>query len=499
MFSRKLTFFAVFAFLFCSAAVQGQTSPQVIKVDATANADAFPHFWEQAFGSGRAILTLRESYRRDLREVKQVTDFKYVRFHAIFHDEVGVYDEDRQGRPIYNFSYVDQIYDGLLDNGVRPFVEISFMPKKLAARPDYHAFWYKQIVSEPSDYAKWDALVTAFTRHLVDRYGIDEVSKWYFEVWNEPNIDFFSGIPKQEKYFELYDHTAKAVKAVDSRLRVGGPATAQAAWVGDLIDHTTKNNVPLDFVSSHIYGDEKVQNVFKGSTEQISRDDMVYRGTKKMYDEIKSSARPNLPLIVSEFNAPFKEKKSRDTIFEGPWLANTIRQCDGLTDMMSFWTFSDVFEEKGVVKEPFYGGMGLMAAGGIPKPSFQAFSLLHLLGDQRIKNDADDVLVTKRNDGTLVIALWNIVDPGTAGAAKAIRLDFEHLKSARVTTYRLDEQHGDTLAAYRQMGSPKYPSRAEVQKLREVAKLKPETQSIKGNTLTVDLPVNGLTVLEVRR
>ncbi len=96
------------------------------------------------FGSGRAILTLRDSYRRDLREVKQITDFKYVRFHAIFHDEVGIYDEDDKGQLQYNFSYVDQIYDGLLADGVRPFVELSFMPKNLAARTTMpHAFWYK--------------------------------------------------------------------------------------------------------------------------------------------------------------------------------------------------------------------------------------------------------------------------------------------------------------------------------------------------------------------
>lgn len=127
------------------------------------------------FGSGRAILSLRDSYRRDLREVKQATDFEYVRFHAIFHDEVGLYDEDAAGNPVYNFSYVDQIYDGLLANGVRPFVELSFMPKKLAAQQDVHVFWYHPIVSPPKDWSKWSDLISHFAQHLVDRYGIDEV------------------------------------------------------------------------------------------------------------------------------------------------------------------------------------------------------------------------------------------------------------------------------------------------------------------------------------
>ena len=167
---------------------------------------------------------------------------------------------------------VDQIYDGLLANGVRPFVEISFMPKALAAELDYHAFWYKPIVSPPKDYAKWDALITAFAQHLVERYGIDEVAEWYFEVWNEPNIDFWRGEPKQATYFALYDHSARALKAANARIRVGGPATAQAAWVGDLIEHTTQNHVPLDFVSTHVYGNDRVGDVF--------HDDRPWRRTR---------------------------------------------------------------------------------------------------------------------------------------------------------------------------------------------------------------------------
>ena len=143
----------------------------VIVIDATASRHPLPHFWERMFGSGRAILSLRDSYRHDLRAVKEITDFPYVRFHGIFNDEVGVYDEDSQGRPLYNFSYIDQIYDGLLASGVRPFVEVSFMPNKLAAGNHIlHPFWYKPNVSPPKDWSRWDELVAAFTQHLVDRY-----------------------------------------------------------------------------------------------------------------------------------------------------------------------------------------------------------------------------------------------------------------------------------------------------------------------------------------
>src|SRR6202046_3956233 len=216
--------------LFSSSLFSLQAQEQ-ITIDAKATTTPFPHFWEQTFGSGRAILSLRESYRNDLRTVKQATDFKAVRFHGIFNDEVGLYDPDRQTKnpglaaqaandaSVYNFSYVDQIYDGLLANGVRPFVELSFMPKKMASDPNaLHAFWYKQNVSPPKDYKIWDAMITAFGQHLIERYGIDEVARWYFEVWNEPNIDFWVGNPKQATYFELYDHTARAIKAVSPLL-----------------------------------------------------------------------------------------------------------------------------------------------------------------------------------------------------------------------------------------------------------------------------------------
>src|ERR1700735_5295950 len=173
--SRFLPFILLPAFLFPAVArAQSASAPEVIEANIDGPSHPFPHFWEQMFGSGRAILGLRDSYRSDLRDVKSATDFKYIRFHAIFHDEVGLYEEDASGNPVYNFSYVDQIYDGLLQNGARPFVELSFMPRKLAAQPIEHVFWYHPIISPPKDWDKWSALIAEFTRHLVVRYGIDE-------------------------------------------------------------------------------------------------------------------------------------------------------------------------------------------------------------------------------------------------------------------------------------------------------------------------------------
>jgi xylan 1,4-beta-xylosidase len=479
--------------------VAAETPRETIVIDAAAPATPLPHFWEHMFGSCRAILTLRDSYRQDLRTVKQVTAMQYVRFHAIFHDEVGLYDEDAQGKLVLNFSYIDQIYDGLLANGVRPFVELSFMPKKLAAREAPHAFWYKPNVAPPKDYAKWDEMITRLIEHLVARYGIAEVAQWYFEVWNEPNLDFWAGEPRQASYFELYDHTARDIKAVSPRLRVGGPATAQAAWADAFIRHCVENHVPVDFVSSHVYGNDKSEDVF-GTHETIPRDQMVCHAIKKVHDQIKSSALPDLPLFWTEFNASYmNETEVTDSSYMGPWMADTIRQCDGLVDEMSYWTFSDVFEEQGVVKRPFYGGYGLLAEDGIPKPAFNAFQLLHRLGDQRLRASSPSVLVTRRADGTLVVAAWNMAVPGALGTAKEVEFRFEHTMGSEVRVTRLDPEHGDVHKAYAAMGSPQYPTRQQIEMLREAAKLSlAETHQLKNGSLTLNLPAHGLVLLEAK-
>ncbi len=482
----------------------GQTSstqPEVLVIDSSAPAHPFPHFWEHMFGSGRASLSLRDSYRQDLRQVKQITELEYVRFHAIFLDDMGVYDEDSAGRPIYNFSYVDQSYDGLLQNGVRPFVELSFMPRKLASNKDaLHAFWYKQNVSPPKDWAKWDDLVYQFTKHLVDRYGVEEVAKWYFEVWNEPNIDFWVGEPKQATYWELYDHSVAAVKRVNSRFRVGGPATAQAAWADAFIRHCTDKHIPVDFVSTHVYGNDGSQDVF-GTNENIPRDRMVCRSVKKVHDQIKASALPQLPLIWSEFNASYKnEPEVTDSIYMGPWMADTIRQCDGLVDEMSYWSFSDVFEEQGVVKKPFYGGYGLIAAGSIPKPSFSAFKLLHQLGHERLALDSESALVTRKEDGSLVLAVWNLVAPEQTGNPRTVVLRFKNLPAGkRAFISRVDREHGDPHPAYEKMGSPVYPTQPQLQTLREaVASGAPEIREIRNGEISLSLPANGLAVIGIK-
>ena len=513
-----------------AVAQTANTVPIPLTIDAAAPTTPFPHFWEKTFGSGRAILSLRESYRTDLATVKDATDFESIRFHAIFHDEVGLYDPDRksiefaqtagktgttsQDASVYNFSYVDQIYDGLLARHVRPYVELSFMPKKMAADPNkLHPFWYHPVVSPPKSYEEWDAMIRAFTQHLVNRYGLDEVATWKFEVWNEPNLDFWGGEPKQATYFELYDHTARAVKSVSPRLQVGGPSTAQAAWVTPFLQHVKEADVPIDFVSSHVYANDTARDVF-GTDEQIPRDEMVYRSVKKVHDQIVSSPFPNLPLIFSEYNASYaNEPNVTDTDYMGPGLANTIRQCDGLVSNMAYWSFSDVFEEQGVVRTPFYGGFGLVAADNIPKPSLNVFRALHKLGTQRIHLESDSALATTGSNGRLALALWDYAPPdgigpkytmptGPAGPSKVFTLTLGHVPAnAAVEIWRVDDDHGNVIKAFNAMGRP--PGDLTQQQIAELrsagAMAAPEHTHLSRGRLELTVPAHGLAVVLVER
>ncbi|MGH8216437.1 MAG: GH39 family glycosyl hydrolase, partial [Rhodanobacteraceae bacterium] len=388
----------------------------------------------------------------------------------------------------------------------------GFMPLDLSSDPSkHHSFWYHPNVMPPKSYAEWDAMIRAFAKHLVKRYGIDEVASWYFEVWNEPNIDFWGGEPKQATYFKLYDHTARALKSVSPRLRVGGPATAQAAWVPTFLAHVHKAGVPIDFVSSHVYGDDTAQNVFH-TEEHIPRKDMVCRAVAKVHDEILASPYPKLPLVFSEYNASYANLPNvTDTVFMGPWLANTIRACAGKISMMSYWTFSDVFEEQGIVRTPFYGGFGIIAEDRIDKPAFNAFAMLHKLGDERLPLASDSALATRNADGSLVLALWNYAPPVGDGATytpgaphgspKHFEVTFQHLAApATATVWRLDTTHGNVIATFDKMGRPAFPSRTQIGQLRAAGKLADAKQvDVHDDRLAFDVPPQGLVVVEVRR
>jgi xylan 1,4-beta-xylosidase len=262
-----------------------------------------------------------------------------------------------------------------------------------------------------------------------------------------------------------------------------------------------KEHVPVDFVSTHGYADDTVEDLF-GAHEDIPMRDRVCRAVQMVHGQIRASAMPALPLLWTEWNVSnYDDLNARDNWYVGPALARDISQCDDLVKMMSWWTFDDVFEEKGVTKEPFHGGFGLIAAEMINKPSFYDFALLHELGDQRLANPADNLLVTRRKDGALMVAAWNLVDMDkvASGTPLTMRLAFKGIApGAGVSIQRVDEKHGNPMPAYRAMGSPRYPTQAQIATLNRASSLPaPEHRRLDKGVLELTLPVNGLAVIEV--
>ena len=425
------------------------------------------------FGSGRAILSLRDDYRHDLREIKRITDFEYVRFHAIFHDEVGLYDEDANGKPVYNFSYVDQIYDGLLANKVRPFVELSFMPKKLTSDPNaLHAFWYKQNVAPPKDWDKWGQLIEAFTRHLVERYGIEEVSQWYFEVWNEPNLDFWVGNPKEETYYPAL-RSSRASRQARQPAPPRRRTRHRASRLGRHLPGSLQGQKHSRRFRLHArLRQRQSRRRLRHPRKNLAQRHGLPFGEKSARPDRCFARIPKMPLIWTEYNAAYdNETAVTDSAYMGPYLANTIRECDGLADIMSYWTFSDVFEEQGVVKTPFYGGFGLLAERDIPKPSFNDFALLHRLGDTRLDAGSDSLLVTRRKDGSLVIAAWNLFLPEEAGSPKSMTFHFKGVQAATAKVTIVDKDHGSPLPHLEKARPPSLPYGRPNRALRKAAAL----------------------------
>ncbi|MBV8672817.1 MAG: glycosyl hydrolase family 39, partial [Acidobacteriaceae bacterium] len=316
--------------------------------------------------------------------------------------------------------------------------------------------------------------------------------------------------PRKKSYFDLYAHTARALKAVSPRLRVGGPASSAAYWIPDFLKYCADNHAPVDFVSTHGYADDTVEDLFgpneevrpvdlpPGFPKDIPMDERVARAIAKVRGQIQASTMPNLPLMWTEWNVQGMNE-SRDTIFVGPALANTIRQANGV-DMLSFWTFSDVFEEGGPIPKPFEGEFGLRAKGGINKPSYYAYGLLHQLGDQRIANSSSNVIVTKSADGSLAIAAWNLVDPDKQGQTHTMTLNFRGVPAeAKITLQRVDSEHGNVLPRYAAMGKPVDPTPVQVEQLnRETALPAPEPSNLKNGKLDLELTPNALVMIKVQ-
>jgi xylan 1,4-beta-xylosidase len=440
-------------------------------------------FSQLVVGAGRAAEGLRADWQRDLVLVHRECGFEYVRFHGLLQDELGVYSEDRHGKPVYNFQYIDAVYDAILNAGMRPFVEFSFMPQKLASG-DKTIFWWKGSVTPPRDYAKWDLLIRALVQHWTNRYGQDEVRRWYFEVWNEPNLKdaFWTG--DQAEYFKLYDVTVRAVKSVSPDYRAGGPATAGRAWIPEMIEHAAKTRIPLDFITTHDYG-VRGGAVDAEGTQQLFLDsslDAIIAGVREVRAQINKSAMPNLPLHYTEWSTSYSPRDPvHDAYISAAYILSRLKGIEGHADSMSYWTFTDIFEENGPVPSPFHGGFGLINFQGLRKPSFYAYEFLHRLGNEELVS-TDSESWTTRGGGGAQVLFWNYTPPKTQESNQVyfkrdlpsnrvgqVRVTISGLPPGRYTlnVYKVGYGVNDIYTDYLRMGSPSTLTREQVRTLAE--------------------------------
>ena len=481
-----------------------------IVIDAGGALKPFPSRWRQCIGSGNMSLALRKEYQDALAAVQREIGFSYIRGHGLLSDAVGVYrdrfynpPEDYGGPgPGFNFTYVDLIYDSFLEKGLRPFVELGFMPRELASGKKT-CFWWQGNVTPPEDYAEWRRMIKALVTHLLRRYGREEILQWPFEVWNEPDAPAFWSEDRAE-YFRLYRETARAVKEVDADLSVGGPATCPAgiSWITPFLEMCDAHDIPVDFVSTHSYCAHQTDYVGEYVYQTMHPVTHSLDQFRDARDRIRTSPFPELPLHITEYNSSYSARSPiHDTALNAAFLGRLLSEGSEYADSFSYWTFSDVFEENDIPRAVFHGGFGLMALHGIRKPAYHLFAFFRRLGDELLHRD-ERMIVTRRKDGTIALIAWNPVLERGTNERTQLALDLP-APGADVVVHRqrVNEEAGNAWACWRTLGRPRYPSKDQVEMLRRAAVPSLETRRLDANegrvTLDLSLTKNEVSLLEI--
>jgi xylan 1,4-beta-xylosidase len=484
------------------AIVASSTAPVIVNVDLTAAPSPLRQSWQWCVGSGHATLALRADWQAQLTQAKADLDFKYVRFHGILDDDMGTLI-CQNDQPLYSFFNIDRIFDFLLSIGMKPLVELSFMPRMLSSGGDI-VFHYQGNITPPKSIDDWSELIFRLVFHLVDRYGIDEVSQWPFECWNEPNLKaFWSG--DQAAYFALYRTTAEAIKRVDSRLQIGGPVTAGNAWLDEFSHFCEASNVPVDFLSTHYYPTDPFGAIDSDTITQLEHSPHGVMRERAL--EARSIA-GKLPLYYTEWSI---SSNPRDPFHDGSFAAafalRIAMSVDAVVDGYSYWTFSDIFEENYFPSVPFHGGFGMMNLYGIPKPIYRAFQMIKNLGSSQIVVPITHATIAAWISGdtdklTSYAVLINQALPRHPVIAEHIRLC---LKGAQgkvpraVIIHRIDADHTNPERAWHEMGAQEYLSPAQVATLMAASQPVAEslTFTVVDGTINIDMTLAPQSVNQV--
>jgi xylan 1,4-beta-xylosidase len=458
-----------------------------------------PHVWEHTVGSCHAPLALRADWQQQLRRCHDELGFQYVRFHGLLSDDVGTLVRYHD-QLLYSFFNADRIVDFLRSIGMRPFVELSFMPRALASG-DATIFSYRGNITPPADYRQWAELMRRLARHWVERYGVDEVRRWYFEVWNEPNLSaFWAGT--QAQYFELYRHTALAIKSVDSSLRVGGPATAANAWLPELLEFCQRHKLPIDFLSTHHYPNDPLWSEAQDTESELAGGQ---RGILREWTREARRQAGDRPLLYTEWNTSSNPRYPRqDEPYAAAFAAKSALEASEFVDAYAFWTFTDIFEENYFPSLPFHGGFGLLTLHGIAKPVYRAFELLHRLGEERLPVEGTHATVdawVTRQGNRLTAVLTNHALPRQPISTQRVRLELQNAPPRRAMLERIDDNHAHARAAWQAMGAPEYLTETQIRQLEEASRLAGEALSWHFEERTthfeVELPPHAVAALTI--
>ena len=465
----------------------------IIDIDLNKTTKSINHTWKNLITIGKAKEGLMKDVQDHLREIQSKIGFKYIRFHGIFDDSMMVYDEENNN-PSFNFTYIDKLFDFLLSINLKPFVELGFMPSKLALNTNKTVFYTKSIISEPKDMNLWNLLVEKFIRHCANRYGLEEVSSWHFEVWNEPEIDLIFGFDKEGYYNEFFKETYNTIKSINSNLKVGGPSILgynilKNNWLEKHLDYCIENNCKPDFITFHSYPlddiDEGITDFLLGNDVKIciNKNENYLKDLINKFNEIlKKLKLEKTSIYITEWNSTASHRDfTNDTLYKASYITkNLIENLDKL-DGFGYWTSTDLLEEFRIDEEVFHGGLGLIANNGIKKSSFYAYELLNKLGDELI-DIGDSYIVTKKYD-TYQIMIYNychfdnIYSKGDISQIskidrynvfnnieKSITLNLENIESGEYLfkEYKISKEKGSAFDTWVNMGSPKYLDEEDV-------------------------------------
>jgi xylan 1,4-beta-xylosidase len=490
-----------------------QTTARTVRVDVATAKAPVDRFFDLSVGSDYPGTLRRDDSMAQLRTARDELGFRYVRFHAIFHDVLGTVKREN-GKITYDWTGIDALYDKLLARGVKPFVELGFTPEALKTS-DNSIFYWKGNTSHP-ELGAWRDLLTAFIRHAQERYGRDEVRSWFFEVWNEPNLDGFWEKADKAAYFDLYDASARAIKAVDPTLRVGGPSTAGAAWVPEFLADMHKRGTPVDFVTTHTYGVEGgfLDEQGKQDTKLSPSPDAVIGDVRNVRRQIAASPFPNLPLYFTEWSTSYTPRDLvHDSYVSAAYILTKLKAVQGIVQGMSYWTYSDLFEEPGPPTAPFEGGFGLMNPQGIRKPAWFAYKYLNALKGREVPTgDAHSIASVDGSKLAVVLWDWHQPDqpvsnrpfysklvPAKAEAPAAVQLTHLRPGTYKLRLFRTGYRHNDAFSAYIDLKMPKTLSAPQVAQLQNLTRDLPERDETvtvpKNGTLSVPVPLQTNDVL----